>query len=252
MAFASLAVWKAQVDRLTSFRAALVAMDQSSDLGATRRQSAAHGIAVDDLNVWLPDGTPLIRHLTLHLPQGSRTIVTGASGSGKSTLIRVFAGLWPYCEGALTLPENDRLLFLPQKPYLPIDRLRVVVVYPNFHESYADAEIREVLGACGLSQFAGRLDETRHWSQVLSGGEQQRLAIARALLVRPSWLFLDEATSNLDPEAEAELYRLLVTRLPKTGMLSVSHHPALIAFHETHFVMTRSATGTTATLENAL
>ena len=250
VAFASLAEWKARVNRLSSFREALVEMAATSERGARRRQSAdARDIAIDGLDVWLPDGAPLIKRLTLRLRHGSRTLITGASGSGKSTLIRVIAGLWPYCEGELTLPENERLLFLPQRPYLPIDSLRVVVVYPNFHESYADAEIREALQVCGLGPFADRLDEVRHWGQSLSGGEQQRLAIARALLVRPSWLFLDEATSNLDPEAEKQLYKLIVSRLPQAGIVSVSHHPALAEFHQTHFVMTRSATGAGAALE---
>jgi putative ATP-binding cassette transporter len=253
VAFASFADWKARVNRLTSFGAALEELGRSSERGAAQRKSShTPGIEIDDLNVGLPDGTRLLERLTLHLPEGSRTLITGDSGSGKSTLFRVIAGLWPYCDGALTFPENERLLFLPQKPYLPIASLRVVVAYPNFHEDHSDAEIQEVLEACGLGQLAGRLDEKRHWSQLLSGGEQQRLAIARALLMRPRWLFLDEATSNLDAASETELYRLIVARLPKAGIVSVSHRPALISFHDSHLVMTRSATAQGAALERVL
>lgn len=251
-AFASFADWKARTNRLTSFGEALEELGRSSERGAAQRgASPSPGIAIDDLNVGLPDGTRLLEGLTLHLPEGSRTLITGDSGSGKSTLFRVIAGLWPYCDGVLTFPESARLLFLPQKPYLPIASLRVVVAYPNFHANHSDAEIQEVLTACGLGPLAGRLDETQHWGQVLSGGEQQRLAIARALLVKPRWLFLDEATSNLDAVTEAELYRLIVARLPKAGIVSVSHHPTLAVFHDSHLVMTRSEKADGATLERS-
>ena len=238
--FASFADWKARADRLTSFDAALEELGRSSERGAAQRGSSpSPGIAIDDLNVGLPDGTRLLDGLTLRLPEGSRTLITGESGSGKSTLFRVIAGLWPYCDGVLTFPENERLLFLPQKPYLPIASLRVVVAYPDFHENHSDAEIQEALTACGLGALASRLDDNQHWGQILSGGEQQRLAIARALLVKPRWLFLDEATSNLDAATEAALYNLIIARLPKAGIVSVSHHPALVAFHDSHLVMTR-------------
>ena len=239
-AFGSVADWRARVNRLTSFEAALEALGRSSERGAAeRRQSAGPDILIEDLDVWLPDGTRLMEGLTERLAAGSRTLITGPSGSGKSTLFRVLAGLWPYCDGLLTFPEHQRLLFLPQKPYLPIGKLRFVTAYPDSVEDHGDAEILETLAASGLPHLADRLEEYQHWGQILSGGEQQRLAIARALLVRPRWLFLDEATSNLDESAEAELYRLIVERLPDTALVSVSHHPGLEVFHDTHLTMSR-------------
>jgi putative ATP-binding cassette transporter len=236
-AFATLADWKARVDRLTSFEAALIELGAASEQGAAQRHTAPDsGITVDDLNIWLPDGTRLLEGLHLYLPEGSRTLITGPSGSGKSTIFRVVAGIWPYCDGALIFPDNERLLFLPQKPYLPIATLRVAVAYPDPPEAHADADIRATLAACGLAHLADRLDDNEHWGQVLSGGEQQRLTLARALLIKPRWLFMDEATSNLDEAAEAALYRLIVERLPLTGLVSIAHNPALVSFHDTHLM----------------
>jgi putative ATP-binding cassette transporter len=240
-AFASLAEWKATVDRLTSFDVALAELGTASEQGAAQRRFTSEpGIAVDNVDIWLPDGSRLLEKLRLQLPEGSRTLITGASGSGKSTLFRVLAGLWPYCDGVLCFPADERLLFLPQKPYLPIAPLRVAVAYPDPPEAHSDAEIQDALVACGLAQFADRLDDDQHWGQLLSGGEQQRLAIARALLVKPRWLFLDEATSNLDEATEAGLYRLIVDRLPRTGLVSIAHHPALSVFHNNHLAITRN------------
>ena len=137
-------------------------------------------------------------------------VVRGPSGSGKTTLFRVLAGLWPFGRGSIATPQDARMLFLPQKPYLPIGTLKEALCYPEPARAlHTDAACAEVLDACGLGQLASRLGETTNWSLVLSGGEQQRIAFARALLYRPEWLFLDEATSALDEAAERRMYELL-------------------------------------------
>ena len=158
--------------------------------------------------------------------------MSGPSGSGKSTLFRAIAGIWPYGAGRIILPRLQRLLFLPQRPYVPIGSLRNAVTFPAQPGAFSDPEIIEALKACKLGDQAERLDETDHWDRRLSPGEQQRLAIARALLQKPDWLFLDEATAALDPELEAELYRLIVERLPKTTLISIAHRTSLDAFHK--------------------
>ena len=123
-------------------------------------------------------------------------------------------------------------MFLPQKPYMPIGTLRTAVTYPSAANAFDDAAVAEALEAVGLPAFADRLDEEDHWSQRLSGGEQQRIAFARALLHKPDWLFLDEATSACDPETETRLYTLLKDRLPGTTVLSIGHRTSLTAFHD--------------------
>ena len=130
------------------------------------------------------------------------------------------------------LPRLKRLLFLPQRPYVPIGSLRNAVTFPAKPGSYSDAEIADALNACSLETRSGQLDEEDHWDRRLSPGEQQRLAIARALLQKPDWLFLDEATSAVDPELEARLYRLIRERLPNTTLVSVAHRATLNVFHD--------------------
>ncbi len=243
-AYSSLAEWKATVDRLVGFERSLQRVPgRDVDQAVRRHAPAGSAIAVEDLDLLLPDGTPLVCGLTVELAPGSRTLVGGPSGCGKSTLFRAISGLWPYCRGSLSLPVDDRMLFLPQKAYLPIATLRKATVYPDAPERHDDGAISQALADCGLGHLRDRLDEERHWTQQLSPGEQQRLAFARALLLKPHWLFLDEATSALDEASEARLYRLLVERLPDTALISIAHRPTLAAFHDRRLDFRRATSG---------
>jgi putative ATP-binding cassette transporter len=165
------------------------------------------------------------------LNSGESVLITGASGSGKSTVFRALAGIWPFGSGTVSRPDGEAL-FLPQRPYMPLGTLKRAVCYPHDAAAHADAEVAAVLTAVGLGALAGRLEESGAWERQLSGGEQQRLAVARALLVKPRWLFLDEATASLDPAAERDLYTLLKRSLPGTAILSIAHRPAVAAFHD--------------------
>jgi putative ATP-binding cassette transporter len=157
--------------------------------------------------------------------------VQGASGSGKSTLFRVLAGLWPFATGRIQLPAGATTLFLPQRAYMPIGTLRDAVWFPAKPPPGSDDETRASLAAVNLPAFTERLDEAAHWSQVLSPGEQQRLSIARALLNKPDWLFLDEATSAMDEDQETALYHRLHETLPETTVISIGHRHSLLAHH---------------------
>ena len=159
-------------------------------------------------------------------------LVRGASGTGKSTLFRALAGIWPFGKGHVRVPEGARVLYLPQKPYIPIGSLRDAIKYPDEHSRASDADIVEALRATGLGHLADRLDEVAHWSNTLSGGEQQRLAAARAIVFKPDWLFMDEATASLDEAAEAMVYNELKSRLPDTTMVSIGHRPTLKKWHD--------------------
>jgi len=160
-------------------------------------------------------------------------LVTGPSGSGKSTLFRALAGIWPYWRGRINLPKGAKLLFLPQKPYLPIGSLKRVVAYPDDPANFSDQQVLDALDAVGLPDLEGNLDRSQHWAQVLSGGEQQRLAFARALLTKPDWLFLDEATASLPDEDQDQLYKLLKEKLPGTTLVSIGHRDSLAKYHRT-------------------
>ncbi|MDP1961373.1 MAG: ABC transporter ATP-binding protein/permease [Reyranella sp.] len=207
---------------------------------AVEPQVGGTDIGVEGLTLDLPNGQPLLANTTLALPRGRSTLVSGPSGSGKSTLFRALAGIWPFGSGQVHVPAGARVLFLPQKPYIPIGSLRDAVKYPDEHSTASDDEIVAALTAARLGHLAGRLDEETHWTNILSGGEQQRLAIARALVFKPDWLFLDEATASLDDATEAAVYGALKERLPQTTLVSIGHRPSLRQWHEQRLEMTRT------------
>ena len=199
-------------------------------------------LVMDGVSVNLPNGAPLLSSFSLVLPAGKRLLVTGPSGCGKSTLLRALAGLWPFGAGRLARPTGSRVLFLPQRPYLPLGTLRRAIAYP-MPESDApgDDEMRRVLALVDLPQLADRIGDTDDWSRILSLGEQQRIAFARVLLVRPDWIFLDEATSALDETREARLYDLLRSELPNAGLVSVAHRSTLYARHDSELSLADAA-----------
>jgi putative ATP-binding cassette transporter len=232
-AYTTFAQWKATVDRLIGFAESLDRVREEADrLDGERIVAPGEAIGLEALELSLPQGRPLLAPTSVELRPGEHVLVSGPSGAGKSTLFRSLAGIWPYWKGRIRLPAGARLLFLPQKPYLPLGSLRNAVSYPDDAAKHSDGEIKGALEAVDLAQLAGDLERTENWAQVLSGGEQQRLAFARALLNQPDWLFLDEATSAL-PEADQDaLYRLVKQRLPQTTLVSVGHRESLAAHHD--------------------
>ena len=231
-AYTRLAQWRATVDRLTGFAHALAELEAARDAGFARAPAAeGQALSLTDASLSLPDGRTLLTDADLAVAPGERVMIAGPAGCGKSTLFRAIGGLWPYAAGTLALPTQGRSLFLPQKPYLPIAALAAAVAYPDAPETYGEARIAAVLTDCGLGHLIPLLGEERHWSQELSSGEQQRLGFARAILLAPDRLFCDEASSALDEASQQELYGLLVTRLPKTTIVSIAHRPSLAAFH---------------------
>ncbi|MGQ0511306.1 MAG: ABC transporter ATP-binding protein/permease [Betaproteobacteria bacterium] len=230
-AYGAFANWKATVDRLTSFTEALErARAEAERLDGDRVEDDA--LALQRVELSLPGGRRLLVPTDLAFKPGEPVLVTGPSGSGKSTLFRVLAGIWPYWKGRVTMPRGAKLLFLPQKPYLPIGSLKHAVCYPEDAAKISDEDAREALRATGLAPLAVDLAREENWAQVLSGGEQQRLAFARALLNRPDWLFMDEATASLPEETQAQLYALLPQRLPGTTFVSIGHRASLAGFHQ--------------------
>ena len=199
-----------------------------SDLGAA------------NLTLGLPNGQALLSDATFTLPRGRSTLITGVSGSGKSTLFRALAGIWPFGRGQVRVPAGARVLFLPQKPYIPIGTLRDAVKYPDEDSKATDAEIASALEAVKLGHLTGRLDEVAHWTNILSGGEQQRMAAARALVFKPDWLFLDEATASLDEAMETAVYEALKQHLPEATIVSIGHRPSLRKWHDRQVVLQRA------------
>jgi vitamin B12/bleomycin/antimicrobial peptide transport system ATP-binding/permease protein len=240
----SLAGFKSVVDRLTSFDEAI---ENAKVLGAKgpkrMAETAARGTALEDIQITLPDGTRIVEVENLALPRGQSTLLSGPSGSGKSTLFRAISGMWPYGEGRVRIPEGASVMVVPQKPYIPMGTLRIAITYPKPPDAYSDEQVRQALTDVRLGNLLACVDREEMWGQRLSGGEQQRVALARALLTQPDWLFLDESTSALDEKLEAELYKVLATRLPKTTLVSIGHRSTLGAFHARRINMTETEGG---------
>jgi len=218
--------YRAVLNRLSGF---LDSMEAASGLPAAQIKASRHGVSIEALTVRTPAQVALVENLQLRLDANSALLIRGRSGVGKTTLLRAVAGLWPYVEGSVTRPVEGDALFLPQKPYLPLGTLRGALYYPAGESGGERAA--EVLQLCHLGHLAARLDETADWSGILSLGEQQRLAIGRALLLRPQVLFLDEASSAMDEGLEHAMYRLLRRALPESILVSVGHRSSLLEFH---------------------
>jgi putative ATP-binding cassette transporter len=230
--YSELASWRATVQRLTGFDTAVANAETRMGNGPAVVSEDRDGLEVQGLDLTLPDGRQLLDDAALSVGPGEAVLVTGTSGSGKSTLFRALAGIWPFGSGRVSVPAGKQALFLPQRPYLPLGTLRRSLTYPSIEGTFDDAALQAVLSDVGLAHLMPRLDEADAWERVLSGGEQQRLAIARALLHRPAWLFLDEATASLDPASERQLYSLLREKLSGTSIVSIAHRPAVASFHD--------------------
>jgi putative ATP-binding cassette transporter len=239
--YRTLAEWQSVVARLAGFEAAI-----ENAAALTVEQNIIHvrpddkgSIDLRKLVVQLPNGTPLVAADGFSISGSERTLVSGPSGAGKSTLFRAIAGIWPFGSGSITVPANATPMMLPQRPYFPVGSLKAAIVYPAEASVFDSDRVGDVLIAVGLPQLASKLHEEAHWNRMLSLGEQQRLGIARALLHKPQYLFLDEATASLDEASEAALYKLLAEKLPATTIVSIGHRSTLAAFHERNVVLSR-------------
>jgi vitamin B12/bleomycin/antimicrobial peptide transport system ATP-binding/permease protein len=231
--YSGLAEWKAVINRLTGFNENVEKADEARDISAIKiTEETRKEIGIRDLDVKLPDGRIQINAKDITVSIGDRALIKGPTGAGKTTLFRAISGIWPYGSGDIKIPSNANVMILPQQPYLPIGTLADAVTYPHSREKWSNEEIVSVLNDVGLGGFARRIDETGHWNHTLSGGEQQRVGIARALLHNPDFLFFDEATASMDEPSEAKLYTMLRERLKNTAIISIGHRSSLQEFHE--------------------
>jgi putative ATP-binding cassette transporter len=242
-----LADWNASARRIASLMVSLDALEKAeSGDGFNRiKRGETDGAAMKLLNlsVALDDGTAVVDDTEVVIQRGERVLVAGESGTGKSTLVRAIAGLWPWGGGEIQIQKNSRLFLLPQRPYVPTGTLRRAAAYPGAAEDWEPAQIAEMLDKVGLGHLKDRLEEDAPWDQTLSGGEKQRLTVARVLLHRPDIIVLDEATAALDPKSQDELMKLLSDAMEGLTIISVGHRPELEQFHSRKLVLERRSGG---------
>ena len=229
--YSSIAEWQAVVERLTGFGLHMRQVKQENAQKDLLRKESASDIIARAIDVELPDGSPVLKQASFILEPGTNVLIKGVSGSGKSTLLRALAGIWPYAKGTLEIPADNQLMFIPQRPYLPLGTLKESLLYPGT-ETRTDEELKELMEACSIGYLYEKLYMEADWSHVLSVGEQQRLAFVRALIYKPLWLFLDEASSALDEETEAKVYTLLLEDAKQTTLVSVGHRSTLNKYHQ--------------------
>jgi putative ATP-binding cassette transporter len=231
-----IATWEAVTERLGEFDERLDSIHQSvrAPQSIMIRRKGSGGVAVDHLDLDLPDGTALLRGITFTVERGGALLIVGPSGSGKTTLLRAIAGIWPFGRGKIRLTKG-LIAFVPQRPYLPLGTLADAVLYPREQKVSVPVDLPQVLKQVGLERLIGDLNKVENWSERLSLGEQQGLAFARILLSKPALLFLDEATSALDDDAKSRLFGLLRSDYWQPTIVSVGHgeimrtlHPACI------------------------
>ncbi len=252
--YVSLADFKAVLDRLTSFDESIEAAQGSAGGLVSPPAGMASGqhIGLHAVTLRLPDGRAIVKDASLRLAAKESTLLTGPSGSGKSTLFRAISGIWPIGDGAVTKPAGAKVMLLPQKPYIPIGTLLAAVTYPAAPESYSEDAVRNALLSANLPELAGKLHVDDNWGQRLSGGEQQRLGVARALLARPDWLFLDEATAAMDEALESKIYETLFKQLHATTIVSIGHRSSLLRMHKRHIEMQPGGDGVSRLAEKTV
>jgi putative ATP-binding cassette transporter len=244
-----LADWTASARRVSTLMLSLDALEGAEGgegISRIERSDDGQGAALrlQNLSVTLDDGTAVVDEAEVAIMPGERVLIAGESGTGKSTLVRAIAGLWPWGEGKIEVCEGAKIIFLPQRPYVPIGSLRRAATYPESAESRSREEIADAFTHVGLDHLNDRIDEEAPWDQTLSGGEKQRLAFARILLHNPDIVVLDEATAALDPQSQNTLMELLVRRPERTTLISVGHRPELEPFHNRKIVLERRRGGT--------
>ena len=245
--YSRLASWQATTLRLTSFQDQMLAIKVTEDAEPkAHTHTTLNALHTTPLTISLPNGDVLLADTSLNAGAGDTVLIRGPSGCGKSTLLRVLAGIWPYVSapthdrrgepityGPVVLPEGS--VFMPQRPYFPEGTLRQALAYPDSAANYTDEALKNALYDALLPDLVNALDTAGHWTQQLSGGEQQRLALARVLLKRPRWIFADEVTSALDEAAEKVLYEKLLTMVREEGggLVSIAHRPSVASHHDT-------------------
>jgi putative ATP-binding cassette transporter len=232
-AYQEIASWRASIERLAVFNEVLETTrgDLASMHGIRFEAATEPRLRLEQLGLTQPDGTAIASGIDASVAAGERVAMLGSAGVLKTTLFRAIAGIWPFGSGRIALPDAASSIYLASRPYVPIGTLREAITYPSDPTAFSDDEVRRALAAVGLDSLVPRLADSEQWEQQLPTDELVRLTIARAILHRPDYVILDDATAGLDEELEARVYHALGKRLPKSAILSLSTRPSVAAYH---------------------
>ena len=243
--FPEIADWRATLQRVSAFKAAVAKLEQIDDsidsINLVRDPEGKLGF--EDVSVLLSDGRVVIAEATVEIGHGERVLIVGESGAGKSTLFRAIAGLWRWGSGTIRLPEAGSMMFMPQRPYLPLGTLRSAITYPHSPDAFTTEEVQAAMKRVGLAEFTDALDVEARLDKSLSLGQQQLIAFARLVLHKPAWVFLDEATSALDEVSQRRVMSIFDHELSDATLLSIGHRPGLELFHTRTLHLVRTPGG---------
>ena len=230
--YSNIAAWRACALRLMTFMEKLDKVSHMYiDIKSKHLTCAGKDIIAQNITLKTQSGNVLLEGFNATFESNKNYLIKGPSGVGKSTFIKTLSGIWPFFSGHFSFPNNKKIMYLPQQSYFPLGTLRGALCYPDNHE-YSNEKLETLLIEVGLPKYADKLNEVKNWHEVLSGGEQQKVAFIRVLLTKPDWVFLDESTSSMDIVSESKVYSLLKERLPNCSVVSVAHRESLKAFHD--------------------
>jgi len=245
--FPRIAEWRSAVSRIVVFGDVIEELDtlvaDPTQPTISIREGTADRLIFRNLEVAFSNGTTVIADASAEIAAGERVLIQGESGTGKSTLFRAIGGLWPWGAGEIETPPRETMMFMPQRPYLPLGTLRGALAYPAAPDAFDAEQLAGALSRVGLGQLAPQLDEEGRWDRTLSLGEQQRLAFARLLLHAPRWIFMDEATAALDEANQDAMMQLVIDELPDAALVSIGHRPGLETFHTRTVKLVRAPGG---------
>lgn len=236
MLYTDFAEWQSVINRLNDFQKQLCFLQKVNiEIKNKYSVSTKEHFQIEDFKLLTPEGHVLLEKAHMEFRQGENIIIEGVNGQGKSTFIRSLAGIWPFFNGNIKIPASKDILFLSQKNYLPLGSLAEILIYPNVDIGCIETELINLLNKFQLSYLNDKLNVKADWGSILSTGEQQKIAIIRACIRKPKWLFMDEATSGIDVQAEEKIYEYLVDFLCETTIISVGHRKSIEKFHKKKF-----------------
>lgn len=232
--YTQIAQWQAIAKRLTSFVNHMSEADERAQKQNKLKFSEHddNSIIAKDVTITTPKGTELLTNVNELFEHGNNYLIKGMSGIGKSTFIRALSGIWPFSSGEVFFPKDKNIMYVPQRPYMPIGTLKEAIMFPAKETDVPDEKFEEIMHLCKIDHLIPRLHDSAAWSEQLSPGETQRVAFARIILQQPDWVFMDESTSMLDVPNEKHLYSLLAEKLKHCSIISVGHRPTLDEYHD--------------------